>query len=161
MKLPTRLLKRLFPGWGFLVVMVLLAASGLWLRETERFASIAWGLTEMVHVHLGWLSLLGTIAYLVHHLARTWGPLSRPQRLLGLALVAVTAVAFVTGVILVLGLRGGPPAWVRPVHWWTTWAVLVLFAWHSAKGWGRLVVARIRRTLRRPQSKSSPMSNSD
>lgn len=150
MRLPTRLLKRVLPGWGFLVVMALLAGSGAWLRESERFASIAWGLTEMVHVHLGWIALLGTAGYLVHHLARTWGPLRRPQRILGLGLVAVTAAASITGGVLVLGLSGGPPDWVRPVHWATTWILLVLFAWHAARGWGKGLVRALRRAIRGP-----------
>lgn len=156
MNITLRWLRRLLPGWGFAVIMALLAASGWWLHETERFASIAWGLTEQIHVWLGWVALAGTALYLVHHLARTWGPWRTLQRILGLALVAMTAGAFISGVLLVSGMRGGPPAWARPLHWWTTWLLTGLFAWHAAKGTWRALRRWWVGVLRGPQPLSPP-----
>ena len=150
MKTLLRWLRRLLPGWGFGVVMALLAASGWWLHESERFASLAWGLTEQLHVALGWVALAGTAGYLVHHLARTWGPWRTLQRLLGLALVAATLGALISGVVLVLGLRGGPPAWARPLHWGTTWLLCALFAWHGATGAWRGLRRRAERAWQGP-----------
>lgn len=149
-------LRRLFPGWGFAVVMSILAASGWWLHESPRFQSIAWGLTEQVHVHLGWVSLIGTSLYLVHHLARTWGDWKTLQRILGLLLAATTLAAFGTGIVLVLGLKGGPPDWVIDVHWASTWILWGLFLWHAAKGTWRALALWWRGVLRGPQELSGP-----
>jgi hypothetical protein len=148
-------LRRFLPGWGFAVVMTALAASGWWLHETERFASIAWGLTEQVHVFVGWVSLVGTALYLVHHLARTWGPWKTLQRILGLSLATATAVALASGVVLVMGIDGGPPEWVRMAHWISTWLLTGLFIWHAAKGAWRATRLWVRRLIRGPVAVST------
>jgi hypothetical protein len=151
-----RLLRWLMPGWAICLWLVFLSGTGLYLRNAERFASLAWGLTEMVHVHTGWIGLAALTAYLVHHLARTWGPLGHRQRILGLALLALCAVAWLTGIVLVLGLQGGPPAFVVALHHLSTWGLLAVMVWHTVPGWTRWLKRRWRRMIDGPQPAPSP-----
>lgn len=146
----TRLLTRIAPATLLVAVLSILAGTGFYLRWTPRMKSLAWGLTEMIHVHVGWVSLALLAGYLAHHLTRTWGPLRTRQRLLGLGLLADVLVALLTGVVLVLGLSGGPPAWVRPVHLATTVLLLFLVPWHTAPGWRAWARRRWRRLIDGP-----------
>ena len=130
-------LRRLVPGTFLALVFVVLSATGFFLHWTPRFQSLSWGLTEIVHVWIGWAALVFVAGYLVHHLARTWGPLSTLQRILGLALTVDIVLALLTGVLVVEAPVGGPPKWAVPVHFVSTFVLLGLFVWHSAAGWTR------------------------
>lgn len=145
-------LRRILPATLMALLVVILSATGFFLHWSPRFESIAWGLTEMVHVWVGWAALLATAGYLAHHLARTWGPWTTLQRILGLLLAADLAVAMLTGVLVVWPPEGGPPAWAVPLHFVSTFGILGLFLWHSAVGWIRWLKRRWRLILDGPQA---------
>ncbi len=145
-----RLLTVLFPATLLSALFAALVGSGLWLRWTPRMQSLSWGLTEMVHVYAGWVCLVFLVGYLIHHLARTWGPLGQRQRILGLVLLADAAAALLTGGGLVLGLRGGPPAWIKGLHFASTFPLLLLLVWHTAVGWRPWLRQRWRRLVDGP-----------
>ncbi len=159
MKLLLVSLRRLLPGTVMAVLIGVLSASGFWLHWTPRFESIRWGLTEMGHVWLGWGAVVVTGGYLVHHLARTWGPLRQTQRILGVALTADLFVALITGVVLVSGSSGGPPSWVGPLHFGSTFILLVVFVWHSAVGWRRWLTGAWTNLRYGVQDSSTPVAS--
>jgi hypothetical protein len=149
-------LRRLVPGTLMALLVVALSATGFWLHWTPRFQSLRWGATEMVHVWVGWGTLAATAAYLAHHLARTWGPLVHGQRALGLFLALDLGIGLVSGVLLVSGRVGGPPAWALPAHFGSTFLLLALFAWHSAVGWRRWLAVSWRALRDGPAPPSAP-----
>lgn len=132
-----RILRWLFPFRWLFVALVLLTATGLGLRSLPRFGGLAWGLTELGHVWVGWASLVVWIGYLVHHVTVRWGSWASPQRLLGLAVSLFSLALLGTGVMLASGMDGGPPAWALPVHFVTTWALLGLVVAHTFVAWRR------------------------
>jgi hypothetical protein len=138
------LLARVAPFRWLLFVLLLLGGSGLWLHEAPRFETLGWGLTEMLHVQLGWACLGGYLLYQAHHLAAKWGSFRDRHRIEGLLLAACTAAVLGTGVWLVVPTPGGPPAWVRGVHWFGTFGMVGLTALHTAGG--------LRRWLRRQRA---------
>jgi len=138
-RLPIRALRAVFTFRVVLVAIVVLCASGFWLHWTPRFRSLAWGLTEQVHIQVGWIAVGLWIGYLVHHLVVRWGPLTSLQRILGLALTSASAWLLVTGAMLTIGRVGGWPGWVLGSHFVATFALLVLTLWHSVPAWRRLL----------------------
>ena len=137
MKWTLRLLLWLFPLRWLLLALLALTATGTALHRMERFAGLTWGLTELAHVWIGWASTLLWTGYVTHHVAKRWGPWGTRQRILGLLLTAASLALLVTGALLGLGLRGGPPDWALPLHWWGTWAMAGLLIWHASVAWMR------------------------
>ena len=126
-----RLFLRLVPFRVVLVGLVLLAASGLWLRSAPRFLSAAWGMTEMAHVAVGWVFVGVFVGYLVHHLSLHWGSLRNVQRVLGLVLVLLASLLLVTGGLLAVGRSGGFPSWVKESHYLATFGLAALVLIHG------------------------------
>lgn len=150
-RLGVRALRWLFPFRWIFVVLVALSATGVALHGMERFVGLQWGLTELSHVWLGWASLVVWSGYLLHHVVVRWGPWSSLQRWLGAVLVALSVALLGTGVMLGVGMDGGPPAWALPLHWWSTWAVCGLVVWHTFVVWRRWPARLRRRILHGPQ----------
>ncbi len=142
MPMALKVLKVLFPVWLLLVVVALLTATGGWLRWTPRFGGLSWGLTELAHVWVGWVSLAVVVGYLAPHFATCRDLPAPAHRLLGLATAAAAVIVLGTGVVLGVGVVGGPPGWIRPLHFWGTWALLALMLAHLPAGW---LSARARR----------------
>ncbi len=113
------------------VGLFLLVGTGLWLHSADRFSGLGWGLTEMIHVWIGWVCCAVLLAYLGHHLYLHWGPLSRPQRSLGLVLLAVCLLLMVSGGLLSLGRVGGFPSALREAHYLGTFALIGLLLLHG------------------------------
>ena len=132
-----RLLSRLFPVRWLLLALLGLTATGTALHRMERFSGLAWGLNEIAHVWIGWAATILWTGYVLHHVTSRWGPWGARQRILGLLLLVASLALLVTGAMLGLGLRGGPPVWARPLHWWATWGMVGLLVWHSAVAWAR------------------------
>ncbi|MCO4773893.1 MAG: cytochrome b/b6 domain-containing protein [Deltaproteobacteria bacterium] len=151
------LLRKVLPGTLMALLFAVLAATGFFLHWSPRFQSIQWGLTEMVHVWIGWASLMAVGGYLIHHLARTWGPWTTRQRLLGILLTADVVAALLTGIVVVWPPGGGPPSWAVPVHFASTFALLGLFVLHSAVGWTRWLKRRWRLVIDGP----APVASSE
>ena len=74
---------------------------------------------------------MALLAYLGHHLAVNWGPLRRPQRSLGLGLLATCALLLVSGGLLSLGREGGFPALLVEVHYFGTFVLAGLLLLHG------------------------------
>ena len=154
-------LRRLIPGTFLALVLAGLSATGFFLHWTPRFQSLSWGLTEIVHVWLGWAALVFGAGYLAHHVARTWGPMSTLQRILGLVLTVDIVLALLTGVLVVWAPVGGPPEWAVPVHFVSTFVLLGLFVWHSAVGWTRWLKRTGRAVIQGPpRDGGAPASSS-
>ncbi|MCO4773147.1 MAG: hypothetical protein KDA24_24140 [Deltaproteobacteria bacterium] len=117
-----------------LPLLVLLGGSGVWLHEGPRFQNLTWGMTEMLHVQFGWAGLVLFLAYQTHHLVTKWGSFTDRHRIEGLVLAVCTVAVFGTGVWLVLPISGGPPGWVRPVHWFGTFGMVGLTLLHTVGG---------------------------
>jgi len=129
-----QLLRKLFPFRFLLPVFLVVAASGLWLHWYPRFQDIAWGLTEIVHITLGWFALAVWTGYQCHHLALKWGSFTEIWRIFGVLLGSVTLVAFTTGALLVLG-EGQPAGWLLPSHFLSTFLLLAMLVIHPARVW--------------------------
>ena len=139
-----RILRAVFPFWALFWGLVVATATGLWIHWYPRWQDLAWGLTEMVHVFLGWPALALWLGYNVHHLRRKWGDFRAPARILGLILTTSAGVAFITGVWLVQRSEGGPPAFVRTLHFWTTFPIFPVMLLHTWKPMGRWLRAQLR-----------------
>ncbi|MEE2828601.1 MAG: hypothetical protein VX498_05405 [Myxococcota bacterium] len=144
----SQILLPLAPFRLVLVGLVLLTASGLWLHEIPRFRSAAWGMTEMLHVWVGWACLAVLIAYLGHHLVLKWGPMKRPQRVLGLLLLVVLLVLMGSGALLTFGRVGGYPDLVRDSHYLSTFALVLLVLLHATVPWRKALRRRFGRRSR-------------
>ena len=142
------LLARLMPFRLLLPLLVLLGGSGVWLHFGPRFQNLAWGMTEMLHVQFGWASVLIYLAYQAHHLVTKWGSFRDRHRIEGLLLATCTIAVLGTGIWLVVPSSGGPPGWVRPVHWLGTFAMIGLTLLHTFDG--------LRRWLRKQRGIISP-----
>ena len=71
----------------------------------------------------------------MHHLLRHWGDFTETVRAVGLAMAVLLTTATATGVVLVLNIDGGPPGFVRTLHFWSTFPIFPLMPWHT---WGYL-----------------------
>lgn len=140
-----RALRRLFPFWLLNVLFFVLAATGLWTHWYPRFRDLGWGIPEMVHVALGWVCLPVLIGYHVHHLVKHWGEFSDFWRWNGLVATAIALVVMGTGVWMELRIDGGPPGWVRPLHFVTTFALYALLIGHTWRIWTTWVGAKLGR----------------
>jgi hypothetical protein len=132
-----RLLRSLAPFWLLLAGLFLLVVSGLWLHSADRFSGLSWGLTEMIHGWVGWVCCAVLLGYSGHHLYLHWGPLGRPQRILGLFLLATCLLLMVSGGMLSIGRVGGFPPAVREAHYLGTFALIVLLLLHGLNPWLR------------------------
>ncbi len=130
-----RLLRFLFPFWGLFWLTLFATASGLWVHWYPRWRDLGWGLVEMLHVFFGWIGLAILAGYLVHHLIRHWGDFTELVRAIGLIVAGLLGAAALSGVVLVLNIDGGPPGFVRSVHFWSTFPIFPLLLWHT---WGYL-----------------------
>jgi hypothetical protein len=139
-----RLLLAVFPFWGVFWGMAIATGTGLWIHSYPRWQGLAWGLTEMVHVFLGWPALALWAGYNVHHLTRHWGNFAATSRILGLIVTTSAGIAFLTGVWLVIRTEGGPPGFVRPLHYWTTFPIFPVLLIHTWKPMGRWLKAQLR-----------------
>jgi hypothetical protein len=131
--------------------LFLLVVSGLWLHSADRFGGLTWGLTEMIHIWVGWVCCAVLLAYTGHHLYLQWGPLGRPQRLLGLILLAIGLLLMVSGGLLSFGRVGGFPAALREAHYLGTFALIGLLLLHG-------VNPSLRRLSRKEQNKRTDSS---
>jgi hypothetical protein len=138
-----KVMKPLFPVGLLLAAFGLLAATGGWLHWTPRFGGLSWGLTELAHVWLGWACLIAVVGYLVPHLVRHRDLHAPPQRLLGWLMAVAAVVVLGTGAVLGIGVVGGPPGWLRSLHFHGTWALLGLTLVHVPISW---IHERARRT---------------
>ncbi len=155
-RLAVRALRWLFPVRWLLVAFVLLTATGVALHRMERFGGLEWGLTEISHVWIGWASLVVWIGYLVHHVVVKWGPWSSLQRWLGVVLVVLSFALLGTGVMLAVGMDGGPPDWAIEVHWYSTWSLSGLIVWHTFVAWKRWPKQLRRRIVEGPMVPREP-----
>jgi hypothetical protein len=137
MKTALQILRWLFPVRWLLLALLALAASGWALHRMERFAGLAWGLTEMGHIWVGWASVLLWCGYLGHHVWTRWGAWRSVQRGLGLALTLASTLVLVSGGMLALGMRGGPPSWALPAHFGASFVLGGLLAAHTFVAWRR------------------------
>jgi hypothetical protein len=126
----TQFLRRSAPFSLVTLLLGLLSASGIWLHESPRFGGFSWGVTEMVHIYVGWVFLAIFVGFLVHHLSVRWGTLRSLQRCLGLALVTATACELLSGAFLATGRTGGTPAWVLSLHYLAMPALVGLLLLH-------------------------------
>jgi hypothetical protein len=138
------ILRFLFPFKLLLPTLLFVAGSGIYLRVQPRFHDLAWGLTETLHVAVGWLALAVYLGYQIHHLSRKWGNFANRWRLLGLSLLSCTVVALVTGVMLIQGSEA-PPPWVRTAHLAVTPLLLVLLVLHPSRALTRWFRSRTTR----------------
>jgi uncharacterized membrane protein YvlD (DUF360 family) len=46
--------------------LFLLVVSGLWLHSADLFVGLTWGLTEMIHIWVGWVCGAVLLAYTGH-----------------------------------------------------------------------------------------------
>ncbi len=139
-----RVLLALAPFWWLFWGLAVATGTGLWLHWYPRWQDLGWGLTEMVHVFLGWPALALWVLYNVHHLSRHWGDFRALKRMLGLTLTTSAGLAFLTGVWLVQRSEGGPPAFVRTVHFWTTFPIFPVMLVHTWKPMIRWFKAQVR-----------------
>ncbi len=138
-----RILRALFPFWWLFWGLAIATGTGLWIHWYPRWQGMAWGVTEMVHVFLGWPALALYLGYNVHHLMRHWGDFREKARVLGVLLTGSALVAFASGVWLVLPSEGGPPGGVKGAHFWSTFPIFPLVLWHTWRvmtGWLRAQV---------------------
>lgn len=124
------ILRFLAPFWLLLAGLVLLALTGFQLHWTPRFSGLAWGLTEMAHVWLGWIAAVLLVGYLVHHLHRRWGDWRRPQRILGLVVVVTVLALTGSGWLLSVPLATRP-GWLLPLHFVATFVLIGLVVTHA------------------------------
>ncbi len=151
-KIAFQVLRWLFPFRWIFVAIVALTGTGLALHEMERFEGLAWGLTELSHVWIGWAGLLLWTGYLIHHVVVRWGAWTSVQRWLGFLLAVVSVLLLVTGTLLGIGMSGGPPAWALPVHWYATWVLVGLLVAHTFVVWKRWPRRLWRRLLYGPRA---------
>lgn len=126
--------------WGLVTAI----GTGLFVHWYPRWQDLAWGLTEMIHVFLGWPALALWLGYNVHHLARHWGSFREWSRILGLIVTTSAGIAFATGVWLVIRSEGGPPPIVRQLHFWCTFPILPVLLIHTWKPMIRWLKAQAR-----------------
>ncbi len=150
-----RLLRAVFRFWWLFWGIAIASGTGLWLHWYPRWQDLGWGMTEMVHVFLGWPALALWAGYNVHHLTRHWGNFRAMSRILGLIVTTSAGIAFLTGVWLVIRSEGGPPAYVRTLHFWTTFPIFPVLLVHTWKPMGRWFKAQVRSEPPAPDAPSS------
>ncbi|MEE2828778.1 MAG: hypothetical protein VX498_06300 [Myxococcota bacterium] len=145
----SRWVQKLF-AFRFLALLVaIVAVSGLVLHELEPFEGLNWGLTEWLHVVVGWVAVPWTFGYLVHHMVKRWGSFGDLFRVLGLVLAVALLLALLTGLLLDLPSARAAESWALPLHYLLTWPIVVLFFLHPSRIALRRAQAWLR-GLRRP-----------